>query len=209
MENIDIKNISVTVNIPDVLNAISTKSFFEIDINGKFYLNTQAEVTMPIVFKSKPIENSAAIVDSAVVVKEIFKEYRPVINGAICKIKPLIAWQQVIDLNKGKMLYFDHQSDGVEIFEDKELEDMGWEATALDITYREIAEHIEKSCSGALVFYDNGTQFNGFVIAKDIEEVRQKVKSFIVARIEEKMNNDEIDRDDDDVCDALSFFGIE
>ena len=28
------------------------------------------------------------------------------------------------------MLYFDHQSDGVEIFEDKMLEDFGWNASA-------------------------------------------------------------------------------
>lgn len=209
MDSIDIKNMLITVSIPDVLNALSSDTSFEIDVNGKFYLGTQAADTMPIVFRCEGKKENHAIVDSIVTIKELFKEYNPSINGAICTIKPLIAWQHVIDLNKGKMLYFDHQSDGVEIFEDKELEDMGWEATALDINYRDIAEHIEQSCTGSLVFYDNGIQFNGFVIVNEIEDVREKVKTFIVKQINEKIENSELDSDDDDVCEALEFFGIE
>ena len=39
-------------------------------------------------------------------------------------------------MNKENMLYFDHQSDGVEMFEDNILEDFGWNASVLDINYR-------------------------------------------------------------------------
>ena len=73
------------------------------------------------------------------------------------------------------MLYFDHQSDGVELFEDKELEDYGWNASALDINYREISEFIEEFCEGVLLCYDNEIQFSGFIIVDDVNDVKIKV----------------------------------
>jgi GTPase SAR1 family protein len=106
------------------------------------------------------------------------------------------------------MLYFDHQSDGVELFEDKELEDYGWNASALEINYRQISEFIEESCEGILLCYDNEIQFSGFVIVNDINEVKTKVKEFIVNKAKENLEEELFDTKDDDVIEALEFFGI-
>ena len=106
------------------------------------------------------------------------------------------------------MLYFDHQSDGVEIFEDKTLENYGWQASALNINYREISEFIEDSCEGVLLCYDNNIQFNGFVIVENIEEVRTKVKEYIINKTNENIKEETIDIEEDDVIEALEFFGM-
>ena len=94
------------------------------------------------------------------------------------------------------------------MFEDKILEDYGWQASALEINYREISEFIEESCEGVLLCYDNEIQFSGFVIVDDIEDVRVKVKDFIVKKAIENLENDLIDKEEDDVVEALEFFGI-
>lgn len=106
------------------------------------------------------------------------------------------------------MLYFDHQTDGVELFEDKELENIGWLSIVCDISYREISDFIEANCNGTLVYYDNEIQFNGFVIVDDINDVREKVKDFISNKIKEKIEEDLIDIDDDEVLESLEFFNI-
>lgn len=208
MKSINIKDVEISISLPIILNALSAKSYIEIDINGNIYVNEKAHISLPIIFKCESFDSNHNIMDAVTIAKQIFKEYRPVVQGTICRIKPLIAWQDVIDLNKDRMLYFDHQSDGVELFEDKQLEDMGWEATALDIPYRQITEHIEKSCEGFLIFYDNEIQFNGFVIASDINHVRSTVKSFIIEKINEKIEEGSLDSDDYDTQDALEFFGV-
>ena len=111
-------------------------------------------------------------------------------------------------MNKYNMLYFDHQSDGVEIFEDKTLEDYGWQASALDINYREISEFIENSCEGVLLCYDNTIQFSGFVIVENIEDVRAKVKEYIIKKTQENIKEEIVDIEDEDVIEALEFFEI-
>lgn len=209
MKSINIKDIELKIRLPIVLNAIVSNSYFEIDINGEIYIDQKAPETLPIVFKCESFDNRSAVMDANTIAKELFKNYKPIINGAICTIKPLASWQDVIEMNRDKMVYFDHQSDGVELFEDKELENMGWEATALDINYREISEHIESSCEGFLLFYDNEIQFNGFVIAQDISRLRESVRAFIVKRIESSIEKGDLDYDDLDTKDALEFFGVE
>lgn len=209
MKSINIKDLILSISLPTVLNALSANSYIEIDINGDIYIDEKCDLGLPIIFRCENFEKKSLIMDATSMAQEIFKNYKPVINGAICRIKPLQAWQDVIALNQDRMLYFDHQSDGVELFEDKDIEDMGWEASALEINYREIAEFIENNCEGYLVFYDNEIQFNGFVIVNDIETVRKKVKTFIIDRIKQNIKKGELDTDDFDTVDALEFFGVE
>lgn len=211
MNNINIKDIELNIDIIKVLNSVSTKVPFEIDITGKIYVNEIVPLTLPIIYKSTNLEINHSIMDAKTIALNIFaKDYKGEVNGSICKIKPLMAWQQIIGLNQGRMLYFDHHSDGIELFEDKELEDIGWNAVVFDISYREIAEFIESSCEGTILFYDNEIQFNGFVIVNDIKSVRNSVKDFVINKIKELSLNGDIDLEnlDEDQEESLNYFGI-
>jgi hypothetical protein len=105
------------------------------------------------------------------------------------------------------MSYFDHQTDGVEVFEDAQLEEIGWQATALDITYRQLCSHLEQTCEGVFMFYDNGMHFNGFVILKNLQQAKDEMINYVVQTIKEKSyNQDDLD---DDALEALAFFNIQ
>ena len=208
MKEINIKDLKITIDIVEILNAISLNKKIEIDIDGRLYLDEDVELNKAIIFSLKKYDNLSTILDAKVLVNNIFKNYKPSINGTICVLSPLSAWQEIIFLNQSRMLYFDHQTDGVELFEEKELENIGWNAVACDISYREISTFIESNCSGTLVYYDNEVQFNGFAIVDSIQDTKIKVKDFIIMNIKEKIEKEIIDIEDDDVIEALEFFKI-
>lgn len=208
MKKINIKDLELNIDIVQILNLYSLKSPFYIDIDGKIYKSEDEIKNNPIIYKNINTKEHSSLLDAKAVASKLFADYKPSIVGTICKIKPVVNWQNIIDMNKNHMLYFDHQSDGVELFEDKELEDYGWHASALEINYRAISEFIEESCEGTLLFYDNTVQFNGFAIVNDLDNVRIQVKEFIVKQTKENIENELIDLDDDDVIEALEFFGI-
>lgn len=208
VELIDIKELKISIDIIKILNIISTKNRFEIDIFGNINNENKTDKLIPIIYKHEINDNLSKILDAKNLSQNIFKEYKPEINGTMCVLNPINAWQQVINLNQSNMLYFDHQTDGVELFEDEILEEYGWHCIPCDITYRDISEFIEKSCEGFLVFYDNSVQFNGFVFVKDIEDVRQKVHSFILEQLNKKIVDNSLDLDDEEVLESLDFFNI-
>ena len=119
MNSINIKDLELQISLPVVLNALMAKKSIEIDINGKIHIDKKADLTLPIVFKCENFDNKSAIMDTTMIAKELFKNYKPVVTGAICTIKPLVAWQDIIGMNQDRMLYFDHHNDGVELFEEQ------------------------------------------------------------------------------------------
>lgn len=208
MKKINIKDLQVDIDIIQVLDLYSVKKNFFIDINGNILENIDDNVKNPIIFKTNDNTFLINSNDAKELSLEIFKDYKPTIIGTKCRIKPLSKWQDIIDLNKELMLYFDHQSDGVEFFEDKILEDYGWNASALEINYRQISDFIEENCEGILLCYDNEVQFNGFTIVEDINDVRLKVKEFIKTQAKINIDKDIVDLDDEDVIDALELFEL-
>ena len=208
MKKINIKDLELNIDITQILNLYASKSPLIIDVDGKIYNNEEDVKKKAVVYKNIDYKQMSAMLDAKAIAATLFADYKPAITGTRCKIKPVGNWQNIIDMNKYNMLYFDHQSDGVEIFEDKTLENYGWQASALDINYREISEFIEDSCEGVLLCYDNNIQFNGFVIVEDIEEVRAKVKEYIINKTNENIKEETIDIEEDDVIEALEFFGM-
>ena len=208
MKKINIKDLELNIDIVQILNLYSLKKPFFIDINGEIYNNKENLNNNPVVFQKNTFESHSSLLDAKALASKVFADYKPSVVGTICKIKPVVNWQNIIDMNKDYMLYFDHQSDGVELFEDKTLEDYGWHASALEINYRAISEFIEDSCEGTLLYYDNTVQFNGFAIVENLDDVRIKVKEFIVNTAKKNIEDSIIDLEDDDVIEALDFFEI-
>ncbi len=208
MKKINIKDLELSIDITQILNLYSTKTPIIIDVDGKIYTTLDEVQKKAVIYKNLDVKAQPSILDAKTIATNLFSDYKPNINGSICKIKPVMNWQNIIEMNKENMLYFDHQSDGVEIFEDKTLEDFGWHASALEINYRQISEFIEESCEGILLCYDNEVQFSGFVIVENIEDVRAKVKEFIIKKVKENIKEESIDIDDSDVIESMEFFGI-
>lgn len=208
MRKINIKDLELNIDIIQTFNLFYLEKTIIIDINGNIYNNKENINNSAIIYFNQFDDSFSSINDAKSLALKLFESYKPVINGTICKIKPLPNWQSIIDLNKETMLYFDHQSDGVELFEDKVLEDYGWYANALGINYREISEFIEENCDGTLVFYDNQVQFNGFCIVDNIEDVREKVKAYIIKQTLKSIDENSIDLDDEDVIESLEYFEI-
>ena len=208
MKKINIKDLELTIDITYILNLYASKTPIIIDVDGNIYTKLEEVVKKAIIYKNMDLKQFPQLLDAKTITSQLFSEYKPNIAGTICKIKPVANWQNIIDMNKENMLYFDHQSDGVEMFEDKQLEDFGWNATVLEINYREICEFIEEYCEGILLCYDNEIQFNGFVIVEDVNDVRVRVKEFIINKAKENIDNQLVDTKDEDVMEALEFFGI-
>lgn len=209
MRKINIKDIQLDIDIVQLFNIKSTQSTVLIDIDGNIYNSKDETIKKAIIFENYNLESLSTINDLKEFTTKLFKGYKPTITGVNCKIKPLSNWQNIIGMNQNTMIYYDHQSDGVELFEDKTLEDFGWQASALEINYRAISDFIEENCEGTLLFYDNEIQFSGFAIVNNIEDVRNLVKSFIITKAKENISNNVCELDDDDVIEALEFFKIE
>ena len=208
MKKINIKDLELNIDITQILNLHSSKAPIIIDVDGNIYNNENDVKKKAVIFKQITPKQISSMLDAKAIASTLFADYKPNIIGTICKIKPVSNWQNIIDMNKDNMLYFDHQSDGVEMFEDKVLEDYGWHASALEINYREISEFIEDNCEGVLLCYDNTIQFSGFVIIDDINDVRAKVKEYIAKKALENIKEHLVDIEDDDVIEALEIFEI-
>ena len=208
MKKINIKDLELNIDITQILNLHSSKTPIIIDVDGNIYTSENDVKKKAVIFKQITPKQISSMLDAKAIASNLFADYKPNILGTICKIKPVSNWQNIIDMNKDNMLYFDHQSDGVEMFEDKVLEDYGWHASALEINYREISEFIEDNCEGVLLCYDNTIQFSGFVIVDDINDVRAKVKEYIANKAKENIKENLVDVEDDDVIEALEIFEI-
>lgn len=209
MKKLNIKDLLLDIDLIQLINLDENNYTLIIDIDGNLYINEKDNIKKPIIYENKNFKKLFSNNEVKQLAQDLFTSYKPVITGTNCKIKPLNNWQNIIGMNKDNMLYFDHQSDGVEIFEDKELEDYGWHASVLEINYRQIADFIEENCDGILVCYDNQVQFNGFVFVDDIKKVRIQVKEFIIKQTKQNIEDKLIELDDEDAIESFEFFGIE
>ncbi|MGA1933411.1 hypothetical protein ACH5BF_11965 [Arcobacter sp. YIC-464] len=207
MNKINIKDLYIDIDLIQLNEFINSNDTLLIDYKGN--LLNKNENKDAIVFENTKLDDFKNTQDLKEIATKLFEKYKPVITGTNCKIKPLNNWQEIIDLNRSYMLYFDHQSDGVELFEDSILEDYGWHASALEINYRTLSDFIESNCDGVLLCYDNEIQFSGFAIEKSIEDVRTQVKEFIIKTTVQNIKDGIVDLDDEDAQEACEFFGIE
>ncbi len=113
----------------------------------------------------------------------------------------------LIALNKDKYLYNDHPSDGIDLFCDDKIEQIGWHACTFDfLQYRDLASFMEENCEGELVFNDHPMGFNAYAIIDDPVKTAKQLKEFCIKRIKEE--NIPADELDEDQLEAMEFFGI-
>ena len=118
--------------------------------------------------------------------------------------------QEYLDLiaaNKDKYLYNDHPSDGIDLFSDDIIEQIGWHACTFDfLQYRILAQFMEENCEGTLTFNDHPMGFNAYAIIDNPKKAAKQLKEFCIEQI--KKENVSINECDEDQIEAIKFFGI-
>ncbi len=129
-------------------------------------------------------------------------------------IKAARNWQEIMQYNVRNADYDDTTGDGVAEFTDRELEEIGWQATEFGIKYRELVEMIEAHCDGTLLCIENEGEnyhFSGMGFIEDMVCARTKCFEYCVKHIRTVLQEDSSYRHadlTDDEEEALAFFGV-
>jgi len=135
----------ITANKADVLNAINKNQVFGININGEIVYEPFSNKEI-FIFKDKIELKKQTIQDM------FGKNYQVVEDGERVLIKAFSNWQALIEINTPNASYDDTTADGVAEFGDKDLENIGWNATDFNIDYRVLVEVLEEKCLGTILW---------------------------------------------------------
>jgi len=200
---------SITVSNVEFSKASQSGKEFGIDIDGKIIYPPFSDQNI-LIFKGRigKVEQGTSLLG---------KGYKVIPTFANITVQFPNAWNTILDMNKANSIYEDSSADGIDSFQDSELEKIGWNAIEFDVTYREIAEHIEKVAQGYIIYIerDDPYMFSGiaFISKEHRAEARELATKFVKEQIEAKL---EKERDEftkygfsDDQEEALNFFNIE
>ena len=106
-------------------------------------------------------------------------------------IKAAGAWQDIIGFNANYCLYDDTTADGIAVFSDEELENIGWNATEFNANYRDIVDAMEAVCEGTLlcIEQDEPYQFSGMGFIDDIECARKSAFEYCQKHVKNQIAN--------------------
>lgn len=201
---------NVLVNQVDFIAAVNKGVEFSITHEGEI---VYTPIARPVIFTGKAQRAQGVTTKAIPITQTLGRNYNITLKGPQLEIKASTNWQDIIGFNMAQAHYDDSTGDGISVFGDKEMEDMGWHATDFDIDYRTIVEYIEPVVAGVIfcIERDEPYQFSGFGFFDDIEEARQELKSYLIKTIQDKLENDSDyakDELDDDQLKALEFFGL-
>ena len=198
-----------------ILQAINSCKVFGIDINGKV-LHEQFGEKDILIYKGKHTKEpiNALSPKSTPSLSAIFgKNYKVVEDEDRVLIKAFSNWQELIGVNTPRASYDDTTGDGVAEFSNKELEDIGWNATEFNITYRELVDVLESKCDGTLLCIEQEEpyQFSGLGFLDDDKQAQNILFEYCQERIKKLMSEDEDYKKEnltDDELEAGEFFKV-
>jgi len=193
----------IKVDKTELIKAINSQKVFGITIDGNIVDETSKDI---LVYKAKA-EISQNFKES------LGKNYQLVEDGQKVMIKAFSNWQELIGINLPNASYDDTTADGVAEFSDKELEEIGWQATEFDIKYRTLVEVLEEKCDGIVLCIEQEEpyQFSGLGFLKDNIQARTTLFEYCKDIVKDKIENDEdfkVDNLTDDEEEAGKFFKI-
>ncbi len=181
----------IIVNKPQLLNAINSQQEFAITTKGEIkvepYHHSDAFIYKGLVEKQS---TSALMPTKPKSLGELLgKDYKVVEDDDRVLIKAANAWQSIIGFNNKHCLYDDTTADGIAVFADEELEDIGWNATEFNANYRDIVEAIEQSCEGTLlcIEQDEPYQFSGMGFIDDLACARKAAFNYCQALVKKQI----------------------
>lgn len=193
----------ITVQANELKDAINSGEKFAINIDGKI--------------KKEPYKDGEILIFSGVANKEVELEealgskYQVVVSDERVLIKAFSNWQEIIAICTPLASYDDTTADGVAEFADKDLEEIGWNATEFNIRYRELVELLEEKADGIILCIEQEEpyQFSGFGFLSDNQQAKEIMYKYCQDIVKDKLANDEDFMEanlEDDEAFAASFF---
>jgi len=210
MKKINLLTDEISVKSSSLINALNRKQKFAISVDGEIHFEPFEENTVYI-YKGLPEQKSGLSLSPLSILKGAYKLRQQSEN---IYINAGGEWQNILDMNTPIALYEDVSADGIDVFKDEELENIGWYATDFNIEYREIVEVIEEKLDNAhLIFIevDSPYRFSGFCVSNDLESTRSIVFNYVKEKIIDKLKNDpDFDQETltSDEKKAAKYFGI-
>ncbi|WP_297434181.1 hypothetical protein [Sulfurimonas sp.] len=203
----------ITVNRQELLNAINTTKEFAINIKGKIKFAPFADKEI-LIYKGAhtPQATNALTPTKPKTLNEILGDnYQVVEDDDRVLLKAFSNWQELIKVNTPRASYDDTTGDGVDKFANAALEDIGWNATEFDISYRNLVEILETECSGTLLCIEQEEpyQFSGLGFLADDEEAQKVLFTYCHEKIKKMIQENPLyskDNLSDDEEEAAEFF---
>ena len=205
----------IIVQKSTLLQAVNSSKVFGINISGEIKYEPFEEKEI-LIYRGKhtPAPTSALMPQSTPNLESMLgKNYQLVIDDERVLVKAFSNWQELISVNTLRASYDDTTGDGVAEFSNKKLEDIGWQVTEFNVTYRELVEAIEENCEGTLLCIEQEEpyQFSGLAFLSDDVQVEKFLFDYCQKRVKDKLDNDDdFDKDDldDDQEEAAKFFKL-
>ena len=216
MKKFNLFNEIITVSKTDLLQIINKNQEFGINIKGDI-------ITAP--FKNKEVyvykdkvqvkTQTGLYPSSPQTLQDMFgKNYQIVEDGDRVLVKAFSNWQALIAINTPNATYDDTTADGVGEFDNKSLEEIGWNCADFNINYRTLVEVLEEKCEGTIlcIEQEDPYQFSGLGFLDNDKEAYNILYSYCQEEIKKRMLEDsDFAKDDldDDELEVLKFFKID
>ena len=213
MKKFNLFNEITISNKNDLLKAINSSRVYGITTKGAIkYAPFDAKDILIYEGKHTPKPTNALMPQNSPTLADIFgKKYQIVDDEDRVLIKSFSNWQELIGVNTLRASYDDTTGDGVDKFADEALEDIGWQATEFDITYRELVEVLEEKCDGTLLCIEQKDpyQFSGLGFLDDDKQAYDILFEYCRKKIITLLDkNERFSRDNlsDDEEEAIEYF---
>ncbi len=214
MKKFNLFNEIIVVERSALLSAINSTKEFAITYEGALIMSDFE--SYPLIYRGRvlPAPVSPLAPQQSRSLNDILGHHYAIVeDDERILIKAAAAWKEILNLNIRHCDYDDSSGDGISIFADKALEDMGWHATEFNIEYRDMVNIIESSCDGILLCIEQADpyQFSGLGFIFDKECARTHVRAFCKQQILEKLTHDPLFTKEnltDDELEAADFFGL-
>ncbi|MDH4945153.1 hypothetical protein [Sulfurimonas sp. C5] len=200
----------------ELFNAINSQKEFAINTKGEIIFTPLADNEAIIYLgKHTPQPTNSLMPPKPITLSEMLgKNYQVVEDEDRVLIKAFSNWQELIAANVVRASYDDTTGDGVGEFSNKDLEEIGWQATEFNITYRELVELIEEKCDGILLCIEQEEphyQFSGLGFIADDKHAYEVMYSYCQEKIKKMIAEDDlysVDNLTDDEEEAAQFFKV-
>ena len=215
MKKFNLFNEIIIAKKSSLLQAINSSKLFGININGEIKYEPFGEKEI-LIYQGKhtPTPTSALAPAAALSLETMLgKNYQLVIDEERVLIKAFSNWQELIGVNTPRASYDDTTADGVAEFSNRELENIGWQATEFNVKYRDLVEHLEDNCDEIILCIEQEEpyQFSGLAFLSDDEQAKEVLFTYCQSEAKKLMDSDPLyakDELNDDEEEAAEFFKL-